>query len=102
MRSRNSPPTWLTKARLNNDMYAVPTCGSPVGEGATRRRTAPSLTGRHPIGQCADALDLDTHRVTHLDGADTGWCPREDDVSRYQGHERGHVRDQLRDPPQQQ
>src|SRR3954452_17133949 len=102
MRSRNSPPTWLTKARLNNDMYAVPTCGSPVGEGATRRRTPPSLTGRHPIGQGTDALDLDTHGVTYFDGTDPGWCPGEDHVSGQQGHEGGDVRDQLGNPTEQQ
>ena len=35
---RSWPPCWRANARLNSDMYAVPTCGSPVGEGATRRR----------------------------------------------------------------
>ena len=28
---RTAPPCWRAKARLNSDMYAVPTCGSPVG-----------------------------------------------------------------------
>ena len=44
-RRMNWPPCWRANARLNSDMYAVPTCGSPVGDGATRTRT-----GRAPAG----------------------------------------------------
>src|SRR3954451_4488952 len=98
MRSRNSPPTWLTKARLNNDMYAVTTCGSPVGEGATRSRTGPeSGTRDHPVGQTADALDLHSDLVTDLHRTDARRRSGEDDVAGQQSHARRDVGDERRD-----
>ena len=45
IRRTNCPPCCRTKARSKSETYAVPTCGSPVGEGATRRRT-----GRGGVG----------------------------------------------------
>src|SRR5690349_2361798 len=100
MRSRNWPPCWRANARLNNDMYAVPTCGSPVGDGATRTRTGPaavSATGHHPVRQRADLLDRDGHLVADRERADTRRSAREDDIARQQRHRLAHVRDQLVD-----
>src|SRR3954449_5736701 len=99
MRSTNCPPCCRTNARLNSDMYAVPTCGSPVGDGATRSRTGsvPSATSGHAVDESPDALDLDDDLVTDLHRPDPGRRAGEDDVARQQGHARGDVGDQIRD-----
>src|SRR5579875_1375778 len=39
MRRTNSPPRCLAKHKFTRATYAVPTCGSPVGDGATLVRT---------------------------------------------------------------
>src|SRR3954447_9386227 len=103
MRSTNCPPCCRTKARLNNDMYAVPTCGSPVGEGATRKRTsgtrgtAQLLAPHDLVAQSSDALDLDGDLVADLHRPDTGRRTGEDDVAGQQRHARRDVGDQARD-----
>src|SRR4051812_22202842 len=79
-------------------MYAVPTCGSPVGDGATRSRTDPdSGTRNHRVRQATDALDLDGDLVTDLHRTDTRWRSGEDDVTGQQRHARRDVGDQVRD-----
>src|SRR5690606_209904 len=51
MRNRNWPPCSRAKHRLNSAIYAVPTCGSPVGDGAIRVRTVMIYLGK---GKAAD------------------------------------------------
>src|SRR4051794_15263416 len=91
-------------------MYAVPTWGSPVGDGATRSRTGPlslmmapgygpaSFPRDHGVRQRADALDLDVDALTSGDRADARGGTGEDHVARQQGeglrrvgHQRGDV-----------
>src|SRR3954470_2760072 len=82
-------------------MYAVPTCGSPVGDGATRTRTGPreplSATGHDAVRQGADLLDGDADLVTDGEGADARRGAGEDDVTGQQCHRHTDVRHELVD-----
>src|SRR3954471_17887156 len=87
-------------------MYAVPTCGSPVGDGATRRRTGRASATRETarlralddvVGQPLDALDLDGDLLADLHRADAGRRTGEDDVAGQQGHAGRDVGDEVRD-----
>src|SRR6478735_4343908 len=98
----NWPPCWRANARLNSDMYAVPTWGSPVGDGATRTLTGrgcccASATGHHPVGEGADLLDGHADLVADRERSDPGGRAGEDDVARQQRHGHADVRDELVD-----
>src|SRR5690348_3936880 len=99
MRNTNWPPCWRANARLNSDMYAVPTCGSPVGDGATRTRTGRpvSATGHHPVRQRADLLDRHRDLVADGEWADAGGRTGEDHVAGQQRHRLADVRDECVD-----
>ena len=71
-------------------MYAVPTCGSPVGDGATRSRTGPSAR-RQPrattrLVRVPMPSIVDRDLVADLDRADAGGRAGEDHVAGQQRH----------------
>src|ERR1700729_363263 len=83
IRSTNTPPGCLANAQSNSAVRMLPTCRSPLGDGAKRTRTgvppaapgdpagpACSVTVYHPVAQSSDALDRDRHLVTVLERAD--------------------------------
>src|ERR1022692_767966 len=79
----------------------LPTCKSPLGDGANRTRTPTrgpspvcSVTGHHRVGQRANALDGHRYLVSVLQRANPRRCACEQHVAREQRHHRADVLDQ--------
>src|SRR5689334_23239882 len=74
MRSTNTPPVARANAQSYSAVRMLPTCRSPLGEGANltltwpRSRPAPpcSVTLFHPVRQGADLLDRHRYLIAVL------------------------------------
>src|SRR4249919_1595620 len=111
IRSTNVPPVERANAQSYRAVRTLPTCRSPLGEGANRTLTPPpgtppcSLTAGHRVGERSDVLDGHRYLVSVLKGADPGRRPGEQHVAGEQrhhaagvGHQRPHIVQQLRRP----
>src|SRR5580693_8202490 len=69
MRSTNVPPVRRANAQSYSAVRMLPTCRSPLGDGANRTRTplaGGSVTADHPVAQRPDVLDGHGHLVSLL------------------------------------
>src|SRR2546430_4437311 len=119
IRSTNVPPVERANAQSYRAVRTLPTCSSPLGEGANRTLTRPgpapsrpppgaapwSVTAGHRIGERPDVLDGHRYLVSVLELADSRGRPGEQDVAGEQrhhatgvGHQGRHVVQQLRRP----
>src|ERR1700727_875562 len=104
MRSTKVPPVCRAKAQAYSAVRMLPTCRSPLGEGAKRTRTPPgrwlsagvacSVTVHHRVAQRPDVLDGHGHFVSVLQGPDASRGPGPQHVAGQQGHHGAHVLDQ--------
>src|SRR5947207_9824391 len=120
IRSTNVPPVERANAQSYRAVRTLPTCRSPLGEGANRTLTPPgpapshppppgpapwSVTAGHRVGECPDVLDGHRYLVSVLERADSRGGPGEQHVAGEQRHhatgigdQRRHVVQQLRRP----
>src|ERR1700721_2384982 len=113
VRNPKAPPGGRAKAQAYSAVRMLPTCRSPLGEGAKRTRTPPvawlsagvgcSVTVHHRVAQRPDVLDGHGHFVSVLQGPDASRGPGQQHVAGQQGHhgadvldQSGHVVQQLR------
>src|ERR1700704_4109044 len=104
MRSTKVPPVCRAKAQSYSAVRMLPTCRSPLGEGAKRTRTPPagwssaggagSVTVHHRVAQRPDVLDRHGHFVSLLEGPDARRGPGQQHVAGQQGHHGADVLDQ--------
>src|SRR3984957_21178251 len=102
MRSTKVPPVCRAKAQAYSAVRMLPTCRSPLGEGAKRTRTPPaawlsagvgcSVTVHHRVAQRPDVLDGHGTFVSFLQGPDASRGPGQQHVAGQQGH---HGADEL-------
>src|SRR5215831_5713001 len=110
LRSTNVPPVERANAQSYSAVRTLPTCRSPLGEGANRTLTPPgpapwSVTAGHRVGERSDVLDGHRYLVSVLERADPRGRPGEQHVAGEQRHhatgigdQRRHVVQQLRRP----
>src|SRR5580704_10777140 len=113
IRSTKVPPVCRANAQSYSAVRMLPTCRSPLGEGAKRTRTPPpgglpaggvcSVTVPHRVVQRPDVLDGHGHFVSVLQGPDARRGAGQQHIAGQQGHhgadvldQRGHVVQQLR------
>src|SRR5579875_1580779 len=111
IRSTNVPPVRRANAQSYSAVRMLPTCRSPLGDGANLTRTPvfpgalrpASATDDHPVPQCPYALDRHGDLVTVLQRAHARRRAGQQHVPRQQRHhfahegdERGHVVHHLR------
>src|SRR5215467_5133645 len=112
IRSTNRPPVERANAQSYRAVRTLPTCRSPLGEGANRTLTPPgppcppgasscSVTFGHRVGELSDVLDGHRHLVSDFQGTDPGRCPGEQRVPGKQRHHVTGIGDQLRHVVQQ-
>src|ERR1700733_15588859 len=104
IRSTKVPPVCRANAQSYSAVRMLPTCRSPLGEGAKRTRTPPgrwlsagvacSVTVHHRVAQRPDVLDGHGHFVSVLQGPDASRGPGQQHVAGQQGHHGAHVLDQ--------
>src|SRR5215469_2925352 len=106
IRSTNVPPVERANAQSYRAVRTLPTCRSPLGEGANRTLTTSwSVTLGHRVGERSDVLDGHRYLVSDFQRADPRGRPGEQHVAREQrhhatgvGHQLRHVVQQLRRP----
>src|SRR5215510_143654 len=121
IRSTNVPPVEWANAQSYRAVRTLPTCRSPLGEGANRTLTPPgpapsrrapppgpapwSVTAGHRVGERSYVLDGHRYLVSVLERADPRGRPGEQHVAGDQRHhatgvgdQRRHVVQQLRRP----
>src|SRR5215470_14037628 len=121
IRSTNVPPVERSNAQSYRAVRTLPTCRSPLGEGANRTLTPPgpapsrrspspgpaswSVTAGHRVGERSDVLDGHRYLVSVLERAHPRGRPGEQHVAGEQRHhatgigdQRRHVVQQLRRP----
>src|SRR6185312_4931654 len=116
IRSTNVPPVERANAQSYRAVRALPTCRSPLGDGANRTLTPPgpvrshppppwSVTTGHRVGERSDVLDGHRYLVSVLERADPRGRSGEQYVAGDQRHhatgvgdQRRHVVQQLRRP----
>src|SRR5215472_18292732 len=109
IRSTNRPPVERANAQSYRAVRTLPTCRSPLGEGANRTLTPPpspgaascSVTFGHRVGERSDVLDGHRYLVSDYQGTDPRRRPGEQHVAGKQRHHVTGVGDQLRDAVQQ-
>src|SRR6266496_4420882 len=99
IRSTNVPPVCRAKAQSYSAVRMLPTCRSPLGEGAKRTRTplpgpGCSVTVHHRVPQRPDVLDGHGHFVSVLQGPHASRGPGEQHITGQQGHHGADVLDQ--------
>src|SRR5215831_19626074 len=99
IRSTNVPPVERANAQSYRAVRTLPTCRSPLGEGANRTLT--SVTAGHRVGERPDVLDGHRYLVSVLKRADPRGCPGEQHVAREQRHHVTGIGDQRRHAVQQ-
>src|SRR6266508_5395095 len=103
IRNTKVPPWCRANAQSYSAVRMLPTCRSPLGEGAKRTRTGRSgglglsATGDHPVPESADAFDGDGDLVADGDGSHACRGAGEEHVARQQGHDRADEHDQVGD-----
>src|SRR5262249_46166054 len=119
IRSTNCPPVERANAQSYRAVRTLPTCRSPLGEGANRTLTPPgpapsrpppgpaprSVTARHPVRERPAVLDGPRYLGSVFQGADPGRGPGEQRVAGEQRHhaagvgpQRRHIVQELRRP----
>src|SRR5215813_10511764 len=116
IRSTNVPPVERANAQSYSAVRTLPTCRSPLGDGANRTLTPPgavrsrpppagpapwSVTAGHRVGERPDVLDGHRYLVSVLKRADPRGCPGEQHVAREQRHHVTGISDQRRHAVQQ-
>src|SRR6516164_5725140 len=115
IRSTNVPPVERANAQSYSAVRTLPTCRSPLGEGANRTLTPPgpapfrpppgaapwSVTAGHRIGERPDVLDGHRYLVSILERTDSRGGPGEQHVAGEQRHYATGVGDQRRRVVQQ-
>src|SRR3984885_12372100 len=96
IRSTKVPPVCRAKAQSYSAVRMLPTCRSPLGEGAKRPRTPSpgagcSVTVHHRVAQRPDVLDGHGHFVSVLQGPDASRGPGQQHVAGQQGHHGGEL-----------
>src|SRR5580692_10127456 len=98
IRRTNTPPVWRAKAQSYSAVLMLPTCRSPLGDGAKRTRTRSlsfSVTVNHPVAERSDALDRDGYLVAVGQRPDAGRGAGQQHVAGQQRHHGADVADQL-------
>src|SRR5450432_1003404 len=94
IRSTSTPPVRRAKAQSYSAVLMLPTCRSPLGDGAKRTRTCSLLiTVDHPVAERSDALDRDGYLVAVGQRPDAGRGAGEQYVAGQQRHDGGDVAD---------
>src|SRR5215467_12816634 len=106
IRSTNVPPVERANAQSYSAVRTLPTCRSPLGDGANRTLTPPgpapwSVTAGHRVGERPDVLDGHRYLVSVLERADSRGGPGEQHVARKQRHHATGIGDQRRRVVQQ-
>src|SRR5690242_8527173 len=99
IRSTNVPPVERANAQSYRAVRTLPTCRSPLGEGANRTLT--SVTAGHRVGEGPDVLDGHRYLVSVLERAGSRGGPGEQHVAGEQRHHATGISDQRRRVVQQ-